>query len=512
MNLPPNVSPRDSDVIPGTTSPRFEAGQPMSSTRHLPGLLLLAVPLSIGLVALMLPVDPVDSGGPRSSMSVASQVMTPATVPASAPESAPSTHEGTARYWPQWRGPLGTGVAPFANPPIRWSETENIRWKTELEGTGHSTPILWRNKIFVTTAVPTGESLPARFSMAPGGHDEVPITHRHRFVVMAIDRRDGKILWDRTLREELPHEGGHRTASLASASPVTDGEHLIVSFGSRGLYGLDLEGNVLWQVDFGDLHSLHGHGEGSSPALHGDAVVISWDQEGKSFLATLDKSTGQERWRVDRVPSTSWSTPIVVESNGRFQILACGSKRIHGYDLLTGETIWECSGLSKENVVATPVTGNGLVYFGSSYDRPGVFAVRYGGASGDISGTDRIVWKIKQGAPYVPSPLLYGRALYFLYQFQGIFSRVDAVTGKGRPGRFRLNGLRTVFASPLGADGRVYVAGREGTTLVIRNDDAPTVLATNHLDDSFSASPIACDSDLYLRGERFLYCLSDRAR
>ncbi len=421
-----------------------------------------------------------------------------------------SGNPDTASSWPQWRGPLGTGVAPRGNPPVEWSEDRNIRWKIELPGKGHSTPVIWGERVFVTTAVPFGDALPPQYSGAPGGHDEVPITHRYKFMVMAVDRRDGTVLWERTVREELPHQGGHRTASLASASPVTDGEHLFAYFGSWGLYCLDPNGEVRWETDLGRLNTLHGHGEGSSPALHGDTLIVNWDHEGESFVVAFDKRSGRQRWKTARDGASSWTTPIVVEHGGNPQVIISGSRRVSSYHLTTGDLIWECGGLSKENVASSPVAGHGMVFTGSTYDQPGLLAIRLDGAKGDITGTKQIAWHRSKGAPYVPSPLLYGDALYFHYHFQGLLTRVNARTGEDQPGPFRLPGIYNVYASPVAAAGRVYVTSREGVTVVLQDGDQPEILAQNRLDDSFSASPALAGDALYLRGERYLYCIANK--
>src|SRR5262245_40953738 len=184
--------------------------------------------------------------------------------------------------WPQWRGPLANGVAPHANPPIHWSETNNVRWKIPLPGKGHSSPIVFGDLVFVTAAVPIGEAQKPVYDNAPGTHDNVPVTHRHQFVVLAVQRRDGKVLWIKPVREEFPHEGGHETGSLASNSPVTDGERVYAFFGSRGLYCLDWHGEVKWQKDFGRMQTLHAHGEGSSPVLYRDTLIVCWDHETNS--------------------------------------------------------------------------------------------------------------------------------------------------------------------------------------------------------------------------------------
>jgi outer membrane protein assembly factor BamB len=411
--------------------------------------------------------------------------------------------------WPQWRGPLGTGVAPHAEPPVEWSESKNVRWKVELPGRGHSTPVIRGDRIYVTTAAPYGEALPAKLSGAPGGHDEVPITHRHRFMVIALNRRDGSMIWKTIVREELPHQGGHHTASLASGSPVTDGEHVYAYFGSWGLYCLDRNGKLKWQTDLGQLDVLHGHGEGSSPALHGDTLVVNWDHEGDSFVAAFDKRTGEPRWKTARPRASSWTTPIVVEHGGQVQVVISGSERVRSYDLATGKMIWECKGLSVENVVSSPVAGHGLVFTGSTYDRPGMLAIRLAGAAGDVTDTKQVAWRRRQGAPYVPSPLLYNEALYFHYHFQGSLTRVDARTGEDRPGMIRLPGIYNVYASPVAAAGRVYVMSRDGVTAVLKDGDNPEVIAQNKLNDTFNASAAMAGKDLLLRGEKYLYCLSE---
>ena len=185
-----------------------------------------------------------------------------------------------SRAWAQWRGPMADGVAPAADPPVEWSKTKNVRWKISLPGKGHSSPIVAGDRVFLLAAVPSGEAQAPVFDSAPGVHDSVPVTHRHRFVAMAVARKDGRILWQKTVREEWPHEGGHTTGSLVSASPVNDGERLYAFFGSRGLYCLDLDGSVLWEKDLGRMRTLHAHGEGSSPVLHGDTLIVNWDHEG----------------------------------------------------------------------------------------------------------------------------------------------------------------------------------------------------------------------------------------
>ena len=412
------------------------------------------------------------------------------------------------RFWPQWRGPLGTGVAPHADPPLEWSETSNVRWKTAIPGLGHSTPVVWGTRIFLTAAIPVGDVLEAKPETAPGAHDNVPVTRRRQLVALALDRSDGKILWQRNLREWLPHESRHHTGSYAAASPVVDAERLYAFFGSGGLFCLDHDGYLLWQADLGQMQVKHAHGEGGSPALHGETVVVNWDHEGDSFVVAFDASTGEERWKVTRDEVTSWATPLIVEQAAEVQVVISASDRVRAYDLADGKVVWECAGMS-HNVVATPVAGDGMLFAASSYDRQALLAIRLEGARGDISKSDHVVWYRRRSTPYVPSPLLYGEALYFLHHYQGKLSRVVAATGEEPYRPLRLDGLDDIYASPVGAAGRLYVVDRSGEVAVLSHEPQPKVLARNILEDRFSASPVLVERDLYLRGERFLYCIAE---
>jgi outer membrane protein assembly factor BamB len=411
--------------------------------------------------------------------------------------------------WPQWRGPLANGVAPRANPPTHWSETNNIRWKIPLQGKGHSSPIVFGDAVYLTTAVQVGEAQRPVYDDAPGAHDSVPVTHRYQFIALALSRRSGTVLWKKVLCEAWPHEGGHVTGSLASNSPLTDGEQLYVFFGSRGLYCLDLKGKLIWQKDLGRMHTLHAHGEGSSPALHGDTLIVCWDQEGDSFLYAFDKHTGQQLWKVARDEKTSWSTPLVVEHEGKSQVIVSATKRVRGYDLATGAQLWECAGLT-DNVVSSPVNFQGVIIAGNSYYQQAMLAIRLAGAKGDITGTTNVLWRLNRMTPYVSSPLLYDDTLYFLRHNQNILSRLEPLTGQPRGEPLRLEGINDfIFASPVGAAGRIYITGRDGTTLVLQHDRENAALALNHLDDSFSASAALAGPEFYLRGEHFLYCIAE---
>jgi outer membrane protein assembly factor BamB len=413
--------------------------------------------------------------------------------------------------WPAWRGPFANGVSMTANPPVTWSETNNVRWKIEIPGKGHSSPIVFGERIYLTTAVPVGEKMAPVFDDAPGVHDSVPVTHRHEFVVMAINRRDGTLAWKRVAKEEWPHEGGHYTGSLASNSAVTDGEMLYVNFGSRGLYAYDLDGDLKWKKDIGKMSTLHAHGEGSSPVIHKDALIVCWDHEGDSFLYKFDKRTGKEIWKVARDEKTSWATPLIVEHKGRTQIVTSATKRVRGYDFESGELIWEWKGLAM-NAVSSPVAvaSDGIVITGNSYDFAAMVAVKLDEAKGDVTDTKHVAWTLNRLTPYVSSPLLYGETLYFLRHNQNVLSRMDPVSGKFRGEPIRLNGIRDfIFASPVGAANRIYIPARDGVTVVLSHDAENKQLAANRLNDSFSASPALAGRELFLRGEKFLYCIAE---
>ncbi len=410
--------------------------------------------------------------------------------------------------WPQFRGPLSTGVAPLADPPIEWSEEKNIKWKTGIPGKGHSSPVVWNDRIFLTAAIPVGEMLAeAKYSGRPGAHHNLPVKQNHRFVAICVNRSDGQILWQKTLAELLPHEGGHETGSLASASPVVDGEHVFAFFGSRGLFCLDHDGKIIWKTDLGDQFTKHGHGEGASPALYGDTLVVNWDHEEESFVVAFEKATGRVKWKKVRDEGTSWATPIVIENEGRTQAIVSGTRAIRSYDLKTGEVIWHCSGLA-DNVVASPVAERGYVYAASSYTFQAMLAIKLRGASGDITKKpENVIWKRSSRTPYVPSPLLYDGVLYFLGHYQGVLSRVLGKTGAEPSGPFRLQGLNEIYASPVAAAGRVYILDRSGVMMVLKHAEQPEPIAVNKLDDRFSATPALAGNEMFLRGMKFLYCI-----
>lgn len=430
--------------------------------------------------------------------------------------------------WPTWRGPSGAGIAPGAQPPLNWSDDQNIKWKTNIPGSGFSTPIIWEDRIFLLTAIElAGErrSTPAAAAPvreAPGarkakggprgkggrfGASPAP-TAPYEFVVLALDRDSGKVIWQKTARKEVPHEGHHASHGYASASPVTDGEHLYVPFGSRGFYCYDLDGNLKWEKDLGNMRSRLGFGEGSSPALADGLLIINWDHEDQSFIVALDKKTGAEVWRKERDERSSWSTPLVVEVNGRLQAIVVATNKTRSYDVLTGDIVWEAGGMTA-NVIPTPVTGHGMVYVMSGFQGRAVQAIKLT-ARGDVSDSDDVVWSSRlYSAPYVPSPVLSGDRLYMSKSNDAYLSCLNALTGEVHYEDQPLPGLRGIYASPLAANGYLYVVGREGMVMVLKDAPKFEIVATNKLNDRIDASPAMLGKELFLRGHEYLYCITE---
>jgi outer membrane protein assembly factor BamB len=416
------------------------------------------------------------------------------------------------KNWHQWRGPFMTGLSPDGDPPIEWGETKNVKWKTAIPGKGHSTPIIWGDKIFILTAVETDkEGQPqAQESESTRGRG-MPTTRStkiHRFVVLAINRDDGKILWQKTVKEEMPQEGTHEFGSWASHSPVTDGAHVYAYFGSRGLFCLDMEGNVEWERDFGQLSKRMNFGEGSSPAIYGDKIIVTWDHEGLSFIVAVDKKTGKDIWKFDRDEGTSWATPYVVEVEEKHQVITSATKLIRGYDIETGGLIWECGGMT-QNAIPMPVAADGILYVMSGFRGNALLAIRLSEAKGNITATDAIVWKHDKDTPYTPSPLIMGNNLYFLKGNNGILSCFDAKTGTPHYITQRLDGMGNIFASLFGAKDRIYVTGQKGIFYVVKQGPEFAILAKNTLEDNFNASPAVVGKQLFLRGYKNLYCIEE---
>jgi len=432
------------------------------------------------------------------------------------------------RNWPQWRGPLGVGIAPVGDPPVSWSEARNIKWKVKLPGYGQGTPVVWENKIFVQTAIATGrkaapgtQGSAAPTAAGPGGRGgsgrrgggflSTTPTEAYAFVLMCIDRESGRTLWQKTACEVVPHEGHHRTeGSFAAASAITDGKCVLAFFGSRGLYCYDMDGRLKWKADFGQMRIVMSFGEGSTPALCGDIVVVNWDHEGGSFITALDKNTGKPLWKMPREERSSWATPLVVEHEGKRQVIVAATGKIRSYEPETGKMVWECAGLTR-NVIPTPVVADGVVYATSGYQGNSLLAIRLG-RDGDLTGTDAIAWSYRKNTPYVPSPLLYQKRIYFFSGNNAVLTCLDSATGKVLIDAKRLDALEGVYASPVAAGGRVYLAGRNGTVVVIKPSDTLEILATNRLDERFDASPAVVGNEMFLRGREHLYCIAAPAR
>jgi outer membrane protein assembly factor BamB len=326
------------------------------------------------------------------------------------------------------------------------------------------------------------------------------------FTLLCLDRKTGKTVWEKVVKEEIPHEGHHPDHGFSSHSPVTDGKVVIAYFGSRGLHCFDLAGNVKWSKDLGKMQTKMSFGEGSSPSLHGDTVVVNWDHEGDDFIAAFKRDSGDEIWRQPREEDTSWSTPLIVTIGGKPQVVTTATRRIRSYDLTTGKQLWEHAGLTP-NSIPTAVHGDGVVFATSGFRGNALFAIKLG-KEGDLTGTDSVLWSHNRQTPYVPSPLLYQGRLYFFSGNTGILSAYDAKTGKPLIDASRIEGLQGVYASPIGAGGRVYLVGRNGTTVVIKAADTLEILSTNALEDRMDASPAAAGKELFLRGHEYLYCIS----
>ena len=444
-----------------------------------------------------------------------------------------------AAYWPQWRGPDGTGVGKATHIPDEWSATKNVKWKVPIDGLGHSTPIIWGDRVFLLTAIDTkkkgtpeavptpspqrgeghGEGRPRGRGRGPGGfrgrggggrsfHGGSTPTTVHKFALLCLDRRTGRTLWERTAVDEVPHEGHHgRFGSFASGSPATDGTHVYANFGSRGLYCYDMDGNLQWKKNLDKMSTAMAFGEGVSPVVYGDSLVVQHDHQGQSYITVLDKSTGRTRWKADRDDPTTWATPTVVDVNGHPQVVAAGTPMIRAYDLATGEERWRCSGMTR-NAIPTLVAGHGMVYATSGFRGNALRAIRLGN-TGDLTDDPKaIAWSLDRGTPYVPSPLLYGDELYLLRD-RGMVSCYDAKTGKPHYEATRIPGVSRVqfHASPVGADGKIYCLSLDGTCVVLERGTTMKVIAINKIDEWFSASPAVAAGDLFLRGDKHLYCI-----
>jgi len=421
----------------------------------------------------------------------------------------PAFGESFADNWHQWRGPDATGVSTTADPPVEWSEDENVKWKVAIEGQGTSTPIIWGDKVFVLTAINTGVKDPS----IPDPEDQ-PKTNffdikqpnaQHAFVVLCLDRNTGKEIWRQTATTKIPHQGAHNDNDFAPASPTTDGKHLYCWFGSAGLFCFDLQGNKIWKKDLGEVKVGSSLGEGCSPVLHNGKLVIVRDHAGQSTIEVLDAKTGKELWKRKRDEGNAWATPRIIQHSGKAQVITAASGFVRSYDLDNGDIIWQCSGLTG-NAIPCPVVEGDYVICMSGYQGYSAMAIPLT-ETGDISDSDKILWKKERGTPYIPSPLLYEGLLYYNQSNQSILTCLDSKTGEVVFGPERVGELSNIYASPVGAGGRVYLTGRNGNTLVLQRGPDYQVTALNKLDERFDASPAIAGNQLFLRGAKHLYCI-----
>jgi len=417
--------------------------------------------------------------------------------------------------WPRWRGPADNGMAR-GDAPLTWSDTEHVAWKYAIPGKGNSSPVIWGDRIFITTAVPAASApapAPPADAVPPSGQGRGrgmqsggAVGVDHKFVLMCFNRNTGKLLWERVAKVAAPHEGYHpRYGSYASNSPVTDGKMVYAFFGSRGIYAYDLDGKLIWQKDFPPQRMKLQFGEGAAPALDGGTLYLKFDQERDSLLLALEARTGRELWRVPREEQTSWSQPLVVTAGDKKQLVVSASSKVRSYDTLTGKLIWETSGLGA-NVIPAPVSGGGLVFVMSGYQRPKLMAIRLS-AEGDLTGSQSIIWTNDRGNTYTASPVLNDGKLYFITD-NGMLSCLDAKTGQPYYQQQRLPKPYNFKSSPVGVKDRLYLSTEEGDVVVVRMGEKYEVLATNTLNDqSFIATPAVAGGSLYLRSETTLFCI-----
>ncbi|MDF1859179.1 MAG: PQQ-binding-like beta-propeller repeat protein [Verrucomicrobiales bacterium] len=415
--------------------------------------------------------------------------------------------------WHQWRGPENNGVSKTAKPPLEWSETKNLAWKAEIQGHGTSSPIVLGGKVFVTTAINTGKVDPNLPKPEDQPERVFGIKHpntTYEMVVLCFDRKTGKRLWREVAKTVVPHEGHHKDASFASASPFCDGERVYFWFGSAGMFAYSLDGKKLWERDLGPAKVGASLGEGSSPVVRNGKLVIVRDHSGQSTIECLDAASGKTIWKKDRDEGNAWATPAIAEHDGVTQVITTASNQVRSYNLDNGELIWHATGLTNNStpcpIVDLDAEGSPTVYCMTGYEGHALLAIPIDG-KGDV--TDKIRWGADRGTPYVPSPILYDGQLYFTQSNQGILTSLQSADGSEVIARTRVRDLGDIYASPVGADGRIYFVGRKGTTVVIEHGKELKVLATNQLGDNFHASPALAGSQLFLRGMRFLYCLQN---
>jgi outer membrane protein assembly factor BamB len=415
----------------------------------------------------------------------------------------------TAREnWPQWRGPGGQGVSMDTRVPTEWSPDKNILWRVELPGSGHSSPIVWGNRIYVT-AVVEGEVIPGHRAVKhTQGQDtdwihpdSVAADKKHVFKVIALDAATGKIVWDRTAYDGPVFDARHRRSSFAGPTPVTDGAMVYAYFGPEGLYAYDLTGKLAWKVTetFGTL----GLGTGTSPVLHENLVIIQRDEDNgdHSILAAYDKKTGKNVWTTKRDVEISWATPVLVQTNGRTELVTNGNERILAYDPATGKELWRTKGV-ESNAIHTPLVGHGLVIVTAGFPAKRVIAIRPGAVADDR----RIAWEYARGTGYVISNLLYGDYLY-LFTDTGVVTCLDPATGAVKYEGARPPVPARFMGSPVGFGGYVAMTSEDGDTYMLRAGLSQEIVRTNSVAEPVFSSPAIADGTIYIRGAKHLIAI-----
>jgi outer membrane protein assembly factor BamB len=416
--------------------------------------------------------------------------------------------------WPQFRGPHSAGVASSADLPTVWGSSQGVRWKATLPGVAWSSPVIWGDRIFVTSAQSDIPQEAPKKGLYFGGDRLQPRDTNYRWELACINIDSGQLMWQRLARQGKPTSAIHIKNSYASETPVTDGERVYAYFGAAGLYAFDLEGKLIWEKDLGSYKTRFGWGTASSPVLDGDRLFVLNDNEEQSFVMALDKKTGKELWRVARDEKSSWSTPFIWRNRLRTEIITCATKRVRSYDPESGKLLWELGGMS---VICspTPVATEDMLFVSSGYimdqKRP-LFAIKPG-AAGDISLGDNetsnasIAWCQKLGGPYIPSPVLLDGRIYVLYD-RGFFACFDAKSGVPVYDKQRIDPGATAFtASPWAYGNKIFCLSEDGDTFVIEAGPEYKLVGKNSLDELFMASPAISRDRLFLRGVDHLYCI-----
>jgi outer membrane protein assembly factor BamB len=424
----------------------------------------------------------------------------------------------SAANWPQWRGPGGQGISRETQLPASWSPQQNIAWKAEVPGRGHSAPVVWNDRIFLTTAI-EGEVVPGAKAVEhidsgkPFLHpDSVGADKKHTYKVLAYDGKTGKLLWEQSAWEGVPFDNRHRRSSYASPSVATDGSLVFAYFGAEGVFAYDMNGKPAWKANVGKVKTL-GLGAASSPVIFQDLLVLQCDDDegSESAIVALDLKTGKERWRTKRPVQVSWSTPVLVNvqagpgSPARTELVTNGTEWIVAYDPATGKELWRTTGV-QSNAIHTPIVGDGVVVVTAGFPAKKTIAIKPGG-SGDITNTDRILWTYTKGTAYVVSPILY-EGLVYLVNDRGVVTAMDAGTGEIKYEGGRVPVPASFMGSPIAAAGKILMTSEDGDTFVIRAGPKHEVLATNSVGEPVYTTPAISNGRIYIRGEKHLFAVA----